>query len=130
MNLQWILNPLTQYGIMAAVLFGTLVLFLGLKFELSAERRKAQRSTADLASRLSDLESAMAGLRKAVSEIEERPQVEAPGINNEKRAIAIRMHMRGESVESIAACLRIPKSGVELLLKVQKMTGYREIPAA
>jgi len=130
MNLQWILSPGAQFGILLAGLFGPLALFLYLKLELSAERRKAQQSKEALSSQLSDMASAMAGLRKSVTEIEERPEIEAPGITKGKRAAAIRMQMRGESLEAIAAGLRVPRSGVELLLRIQEMMKDRTNPVA
>jgi hypothetical protein len=130
MNFQWLANPSLQFGILVAGLFGPLVLFLYLKFELSAERRKSQQSTVALSSQLSEIASKMAGLQKAVTEMEERPPAGAPGRIREKRAVAVRMHMRGESAEAIAAGLRMPRSGVDLLLRIQEMMKERTSPAA
>src|SRR3954464_4179461 len=96
-------HPLMLSGIAAAALAGTLALFVYLKSELCAERGKAKQSAEAVASQLSEMQSAMAGLRKVVAEIEERPIIQTAGFSNGKRAIAIRMHKRGESVEAIAA---------------------------
>jgi hypothetical protein len=130
MNFQWLSNPVVQFGILVAGLFGPLVLFLYLKFELSAERRKSQQSTEALSAQLSEMESNMGSLRKLVTEIEERPPASASGRIREKRAIAVRMHMRGESAETIAAGLRMPRNGVDLLLRIQAMMKERTSPAA
>ena len=127
MNMNWIItSPITQYGILAASLLLTLVLFVSMKFEMSAARRRSEESREALENYVRGVESAVDNVRQSVAEIEERPAAEpASGMNSARRTMAIRMHHRGESVETIAAALKTPRNAVELLLKVQALVHDR-----
>ena len=60
-------------------------------------------------------------------ELERQPQVTLlpgtprAGLNLAKRSQVLRMHRRGESADQIAAGLSIPRSEVDLLLKVHQI---------
>lgn len=128
MRLEWLLNPMTVYGIAAAGLLLALVLFVSIKREMAKARVLSQ--TADKL-RSSDesivrglgaeIESLRATLRNLEAAPPARPS--AAGINLTKRAQALRMHRRGETVPSIAAALETPANEIALLLKVQALTG-------
>jgi hypothetical protein len=124
MHLDWILNPLAQYGMLAAGLIACLVLFAAVKVEVCVVRQKAQESEDALAAQVQEMEAALGHIRQSVTEIEERPVAVSPGLNLTRRAQALRMHHRGESVETIAAALSAPRNEIDLLLKLQGMLQY------
>jgi hypothetical protein len=125
MHLDWLLNPLAQYGMLGAGLIACLALFLAVKLEVGEVRHGAQESRDALAAQVQEMESALGHIRQSVTEIEERPAVISPGLNLTRRAQALRMHRRGESVETIAAALSAPRNEIDLLLKLQTMLEYR-----
>src|SRR5581483_10084299 len=124
MSLDWILSPLTQYALAALVLVICGYSFVATKRELYHLRRENEESRTALAKKIAEVESAMA------SRAEEAPPVPAvpslrPGLNLTRRAQALRMQRRGESIESITAALAVPRNEVELLLKVHQMLECR-----
>ena len=125
MHLDWILNPLAQYGMLAAGLIACLVLFAAVKVEIAVVRQRAQESEDALAAQVQEVESALGHIRQSVTEIEERPVAVSPGMNLTRRTQALRMHHRGESVETIAAALSAPRNEIDLLLKLQSMLQHR-----
>ena len=125
MHLDWILNPLTQYGLLAAGWIACLVLFAAVKVEVAVVRQRAQESEDALAAQVQEMGSALGHIRQSVTDIEERPGAAGPGLNLTRRAQALRMHHRGESVETIAAALSAPRNEIDLLLKLQGMLQYR-----
>jgi hypothetical protein len=52
------------------------------------------------------------------------------GINLTKRAQALRMHRRGESIPTIAAALETPANEIALLLKVHVVTNTAQHEAS
>jgi hypothetical protein len=125
MHLDWLLHPLAQYGMLAAGLIACLVLFAAVKLEMCVELQTAQRSRDALAAQVQEMESALGHIRRSVTDIEERPGAAGPGLNLTRRAQALRMHRRGESVETIAAALSAPRNEIDLLLKLQTILQYR-----
>ena len=122
MNLDWILSPLALYIVVALALLGCASLFIVTKMELSQLRRAANQSRIDLAKKIEDVESAMADIPAAAP----APMLTIrPSINITKRAQALRMRRRGESLESITAALAVPRNEIELLLKVHEMVDGR-----
>jgi hypothetical protein len=117
MRLDWILNPLTIYAAVALALVASLFLFFGTKMELDRLRRSSRLSREELAKRIEELESAAADTPPETPAI---PSVR-PAVNLTKRAHALRMKRRGESLESITAALAVPRNEVELLLKLNEM---------
>lgn len=125
MHLDWILNPLAQYGVLAAGLIACLVLFMTVKVEVGEVSQRAQESRDALAAQVQEMELALGHIRQSVTDIEERPATVSPGLNLTRRAQALRMHHRGESVETIAAALSAPRNEIDLLLKLQTMLQHR-----
>jgi hypothetical protein len=72
-------------------------------------------------------QSSLNALITDVRELERQPQVTVvpgtprAGLNLAKRGQVLRMHRRGESAGQIAAGLAIPRSEVDLLLKVHQI---------
>jgi hypothetical protein len=106
---------------LAAGLIACLALFLAMKLEVCAVGQRAQQSRDALAGRVEEMESALGQIRRSVTDIEERPGTVSPGLNLTRRTQALRMHRRGESVQTIAAALSAPSNEIELLLKLQAM---------
>jgi hypothetical protein len=125
MHLNWILSPLAQYVMLAAGLIACLALFAAVKTEMCVELQTAKQSRDALAAQVQEMESALGQIRQSVTDIEERPAAVSPGLNLTRRAQALRMHRRGESVETIAAALSAPRNEIDLLLKLQAMLQYR-----
>ena len=122
MNLDWILSPLTLYTVVVLALVGCASLFVVTKMELSQLRRAADQSRTNLAKKIEEVELAMADIPAAAP----APMVTVrPSINLTKRAQALRMRRRGESLESITAALAVPRNEIELLLKVHEMVDGR-----
>jgi hypothetical protein len=122
MNLDWILSPLALYTVVALALMGCASLFIVTKMELSQLRRAADQSRMDLAKKIEEVEAAMADIPAAAP----APMLNVrPSINLTKRAQALRMRRRGESLESITAALSVPRNEIELLLKVHEMVDGR-----
>jgi hypothetical protein len=125
MHMDWILNPLAQYGMLAAGLFACLALFVAMKREVNGVCQRAQESRDVLAAQVREMESALGHIRQSVTDREERPGAVGPGLNLTRRAQALRMNRRGESVETIAAALSAPRNEIDLLLKLQTLLQYR-----
>jgi hypothetical protein len=92
--------------------------------ELSQLRRAANQSRIDLAKKIEEVESAMADIPAAAPAPMPMLTVR-PSINLTKRAQALRMRRRGESLESITAALAVPRNEIELLLKVHELVDGR-----
>jgi hypothetical protein len=122
MNLDWILSPLTLYTVVVLALVGCASLFVVTKMELSQLRRAADQSRTNLAKKIEEVELAMAD----IPAVAPAPMLTVrPSINLTKRAQALRMRRRGESLESITAALAVPRNEIELLLKVHEMVDGR-----
>src|SRR5271157_4099454 len=94
MHLDWILNPLAQYGMLAAAMIACLALFAAVKLEMCIELQTAKQSRDALAGRIQEMESALGQVRQSVTDIEERPGAVGPGLNLTKRVQALRMYRR------------------------------------
>jgi len=123
MNLEWILNPATQYAAMALILFATLGAAITLKCEIraalaqAAEAREAARSSAE------GLTKELQGIRVEMKEADANSVPPAPGESMDltKRSRALRMHHRGEEIPTIAAALKSPQNEIDLLLKIDQL---------
>jgi len=94
------------------------------------EIRRVQSSLADTR------QAADSGIRKLSDSLEEVRNVltvdpepatspNALSLNLTKRAQALRMHRRGETMTSIAAALQTPYNEIELLLKLDSILDFR-----
>jgi len=122
MNLNWISTPLAIYGSVALSLMAILFLSLTFKREVSAVRRNVEKSHDTAAADLHEMQACIKRLQEKVTEIGDRPMQESTPLNAGRRLQALRMHRRGESVETIAAALKTPRNEVELLVKVVALT--------
>ena len=118
MRFDWILSPITQYSILALGLMFCLGLCISTRIRMRAERRRMAGEQESLGQTVTALSTAVEEVRRAAVEHEVQKSVPLEGLNLTKRAQALRMHHRGESLPTIAAALQSPRNEVELLLKV------------
>jgi len=118
MSLDWILSPLTQYGVLALGLLSCLGLCLATSIRVGAERHRMKKSQEALDQSVTALSTAVEMVGREAREPALRSPVPREGLNFTKRAQALRMHGRGESLTAIAAALESPRNEIELLLKV------------
>ncbi|MGE5567846.1 MAG: hypothetical protein ACM3S5_02310 [Rhodospirillales bacterium] len=116
-------NALTFYTLLAVSLGLCLHLFVTLKREIQAGRRKQ----AALEAALDRMNSGIGEVSAKLAETEERtmmlvaPPPPRAGMNLGTRSQALRMWRRGNTPQQIAAALGIPEKEVELLVKVQRI---------
>lgn len=129
--MDWFQNPLThpvtQYGLLAAAMTVCLYLFLTLKAEIQALRRRSRRheeatnfAFAEVRAALTDVRTAVVAVEQMAQSAPPAPALPSASINLTKRSQVLRMAKRGERSEQIAATLRVPQNEVDLLLKVQR----------
>ncbi|MGJ5820734.1 hypothetical protein [Paludibaculum fermentans] len=125
--MDWIIHPISYYFLLAVGLSLSLFLFVSVKkenadlrHELAAERRQRDAAMIAFQSSLSRLEVALQEAGEAAEAPLMLPPLPTASMNINKRGQALRMHRRGETIEQIAATLQVPRSEVELLLKVHR----------
>jgi hypothetical protein len=129
LQLNLLSNPLTWLAVLAVAMICALVLFVSLKCEIAGARRLARQTAASADQLRVSLEAELAAIRETppvVQEVVVAAPVVGEGLNLTRRAAALRMEKRGESVSTIAAALRVPQNEIELLLKLQKLAGQIE----
>jgi hypothetical protein len=127
MRFDWLLNPITQYTALAIGLTGCLALFVAAKRELQRFRRAAGESNKSIYSSVDGLAEEIRAIRASVRKLESVPMAPPSGssVNLTRRAQALRMHRRGDPVNSIAPALGAPRNEIELLLKVDHLLNRR-----
>ena len=109
MQMDWILNPLALYGMLAAAMVACVAPFFVVRAEMRAAQRRSGKSKSAVAARLEKTELAMQRVRQARVEGGELSAAPLPGLNLKRRSQAVRMHERGEPVATIAAALSAPR---------------------
>ena len=100
----------------AAGLLACLALFLGLKRELHRELERLRRE-------ISELRQLAGSPRTPQEDCARLAPAPSSGLNVHKRVRILRMLRRGEDATRVAAVLSVPRSEVELLIRVQKLAG-------
>jgi hypothetical protein len=116
------LFSLIQLALLVLGLAGVLILFLGVKRELHKQALNNHARIAEVLARLRDAERPAP---EPLSEQAPAPLGVRSGLNLNKRIQALRLHRRGEDVGHIAAALGIPRSEVELMVRVHLMSAKR-----
>lgn len=130
------LLPASYYVLLAMGLGLCLYLFMTLKREIWRLENRYKKRLQALEVDLQQMHAEAENLRERLQEAEEREELLVPptpprsGLNLSKRTQALRMSLRGESPEQIAAALGIPESEVQLLLKVQRIVAQPPPPSA
>ncbi len=123
---------LIGYALLAAALLAGLYLFFSLKRDIQIAARHQDQLVQAIAERLQQAEQPLlleAGAMDsgAMAYPSSSSSVRA-GFNLNKRVQAMRLLRRGEDVSHIAAALAVPRKEVELLIRVQQMTGVAPAP--
>ena len=129
-NPEFMLQPLVFYVLLAAGFGLCLYLFVTLKAEIRGLLRRSLQERQQVEA----LETALGDARLAVQSLEtdlravERqtgmlvaPAPARSGLNLSKRTHVLRMHRAGQDSAGIAAALALPRSEVELLIKVHRI---------
>jgi len=129
-NMEFLLQPLVCYILLASGFGLCLYLFVTLKAEIRGLLRRCQEER----QQVQGLENALGGTRAAVQALEtdlrevERqtgmlvaPPPARSGLNLSKRTQVLRMHRAGHDSAGIASSLALPRSEVDLLIKVHRI---------
>jgi hypothetical protein len=100
---------------------GSLLLWVCFKKELHGVRRTVTVTEDRLSVRIQELAAAVELLREERASKAAAALVPSGAFNQEKRDEALRMHRQNQSVGEIADALRLPRSEVEFLLKVDRL---------
>jgi hypothetical protein len=129
-NPECLLQPLVFYVLLAAGFGLCLYLFATLKAEIQCLLRRSleeRRHWQALESSLGEARLAVQSLETGLREVELQtgmlvaPAPARSGLNLSKRTQVLRMHRAGQDSAGIAAVLALPRSEVELLIKVQRI---------
>jgi hypothetical protein len=124
------LQPLVFYVLLAAGFGLCLYLFATLKGEIRGLLRRAlegRQQVEALESALGDARLAIQALATDLRDVEHQagmlvaPAPARSGLNLSKRTQVLRMHRAGQDSAGIAAILALPRSEVELLVKVHSI---------
>ena len=122
-------SQLIQYGILAAGMIASLLLFVSLKREVHKYMNRDRRDLEEIQKRFDQAHRPVSNQAREEppNEPESQPQglVLAPrsGFNLNRRVQAVRLLRRGEDVGHVAAALGVPRNEVELLSRVQEMAA-------
>ncbi len=120
MTLDWILSPVTQYCVVVFGFLSCMGLCFATSIRMRMERRQMAQSQESLDQNVALLSSTVEQMRREAAEPERSMSAPAEGLTLTKRAQALRMHRRGESVATISAALQSPRNEIELMLKVHE----------
>jgi hypothetical protein len=126
----FMLQPLICYVLLAVGLGLCLYLFVTLKMEIRGLLRRCldgRQQMQALETALGDARLAAQSLETDLREVERQtgmlvaPAPARSGLNLSKRTHVLRMHRAGQDSAGIAAALALPRSEVELLIKVHRI---------
>ncbi len=129
-NLDIVLQPLVSYVLLVAGLGFCLYLFVTLKAEsrnLLGRCLEENKRVAALENALGEARLALQTLAADVRVVEQQtgmlvaPAPARSGLNLSKRTQVFRMHRSGQDTAGIAAALALPRSEVDLLIKVHRI---------
>jgi len=129
-NPEFMLQPLVFYVLLAAGFGLCLHLFVTLKAEIRGFQRHClgERQLAQtMETALGEAHLAIQALETDLREVERQtgmlvsPAPARSGLNLSKRTQVLRMHRSGQDSGGIAAALALPRSEVELLIKVHRI---------
>ena len=121
MSLDWILNPITQYSLLALGFMSCMGLCFATSIGMRAERRRMAQLQGSVDESVVALCTTVDQFRRDGPEPETRGPAPLDGLNLTKRAQVLRMHRRGDPPERIASLLEVPRQEVDLLIKVHRI---------
>jgi DNA-binding NarL/FixJ family response regulator len=133
-NPQYLLQPLVFYVLLAAGFGLCLYLFVTLKAEIRVLLRRSLEERQQIQafeSALADARLVLQSLETDLREVERQtgmlvaPAPARSGLNLSKRTQVLRMVRAGQDGAGIAASLALPRSEVELLIKVHRIALER-----
>ncbi|HEU0122552.1 MAG TPA: hypothetical protein VFQ91_18615 [Bryobacteraceae bacterium] len=129
-------HPIAYYGALSAAMSACLYLFVSTARNVESIRSRFDRRLRDtelqtgvlgtqvaaIQSKVDDISTRTQELEGSVSSLAatRRPHTMTAGVDANQRTQVLRMARRGERPDRIAAELGVPKSEVDLLLKVQR----------
>jgi hypothetical protein len=109
----------------------SLIVFLGLFFQLSRTVEKLRSQVGNLEAQVrqaTELGAGISGLQLRIEELEmgggptgQIPTGKLASLNGTVRSKVLKMHRLGKPIERIADSLRVPKGEVDLLVKVHQI---------
>ena len=126
-GISWLAHPAIACGAGAVGLGLALWMFCALWREMRTLAVRGAQSEQDAEEAVEGVRSEVSALRAELEMLGRETGVLVPphprpsGINLSTRSQALRLHRRGDTSESIAATLRIPRREVDLLLKVHRI---------
>ena len=125
---------LIHYAVLLLTLALSMVLFLTVKRDLRVMEMRYLRHAEQLRAKVEELAGEMETLRKELEVMEQKSDPAATvarTLGSGTRIQALRMIKNGEASEYIAATLGLPRTEVELLIKVQRLLADPQpVPAA
>jgi hypothetical protein len=115
---------LLPFALLTVGLSGALVLFLSIKREMHLQSRSHRVSIDQILDRLREAEEPAPAPAMLLP-----PLTLRAGLNVQRRVQALRLLRRGEDIAHIAAALSVPRSEVELLIRVQELSSRRAAAA-
>lgn len=114
---------IVQYSALAITVVLCLFLFLSMKREIRGIEARYLRNNESVRAEVRQLEEELGEMRKELELMDGRPDATAIGrtLGPGVRTQALRMIKHGEGPEHIAAALSLPRTEVELLIKLQRL---------
>ncbi len=125
--MHWVDHPLTCYALLGTGLALCLYLFVAAKVELRAVELRSRKFETELRLELESLRSRVLAAENTLTHLEEQsgalvaPPPAPSGLNLSKRSQVLRRCRLGEDAARIASGLGIPRSEVDLLIKVNRL---------
>jgi len=121
MDFGWVVSPITQYSVMGLAITGFISLWARVQFELHAVRIDLEKSRNLANAGLNALTADFEVLRGAQKDDAPVAWLNQPSRTLTMRMQILRMHRRGESIETITGALQIARNEVELTLKLMHL---------
>ena len=122
---------LIHYSLLVLTTAACTYLFLSLKRELRVIETRSLRRGENLRAQFRELKDELETVRAAMEVMEQKSDPSATvarTLGATVRMQAVRMIKHGEGPEQIATALNLPRTEVDLLIKVQKLMSDQEPP--
>ncbi len=120
---------LIHYSLLVLLVATCTYLFLTLKRELRVIETRGLRRSENVRAQVQELKNELENMREALAIIDQKSDPAATvarTLGSAVRIQAVRMIKQGQGAEQIATALNLPRTEVELLIKVQKLMTDEE----